>query len=89
MGLLSVTAIVIVSLVTTNRINNQDRFAVTGSGTVYAKADIANIVVGFKSGVKKTAAEATAENTKKMNNIIGALKKLDIEEKIFKLLNIP
>ena len=81
LGLLSVTAIVIVSLVTTNRLNNQDRFAVTGSGTVYAKADIANIVVGFKSGVKKTAAEATAENTKKMNNIIGALKKLDIEEK--------
>lgn len=81
LGLLAVTAVVIVSLVTTNRVNNQDRFAVTGSGTVYAKADIANIVIGFKSGVKKTAAEATAENTKKMTNIIEALKKLDIEEK--------
>ena len=81
LGLLAVTAIVIVSLVTTNKVNSQDRFSVTGSGTVYAKADIANIVIGFKSGVKKTAAEATAENTKKMNNIIEALKKLGIEEK--------
>ncbi|HQI95080.1 MAG TPA: SIMPL domain-containing protein [bacterium] len=79
--LLAVTAFVIVSLVTTNKVNSQDRFSVTGSGTVYAKADIANIVIGFKSGVKKTAAEATAENTKKMNNIIEALKKLGIEEK--------
>lgn len=83
-GILAVTAIVIVALVTTNRVNNQDRFSVVGSGTVYAKADIANIQVGFKSGIKKTAAEATTESTKKMNDIIAALKKLGIDEKDIK-----
>lgn len=84
LGSLAVTAIVIVALVMANRINNQDRFSVVGSGTVYAKADIANIQVGLKSGVKKTAAEATTESTKKMNSIIEALKKLDIDEKDIK-----
>jgi hypothetical protein len=79
-----VTAIVIVALVTTNKVNNQDRFSVVGSGTVYAKADIANIQVGFKSGIKKTAAEATTESTSKMNNIIAALKKLSIDDKDIK-----
>lgn len=82
--LLAVTAIVIVALVTTNKVNNQDRFSVVGSGTVYAKADIANIQVGLRSGIKKTAAEATTESTKKMNNIIEALKKLEIDEKDIK-----
>lgn len=83
-ALLAVTAIVITALVTTNKVNNQDRFSSIGSGTVYAKADIANIQVGFKSGIKKTAAEATTESTTKMNNIINALKKLGIEEKDIK-----
>jgi len=77
---LVVGAIVIVSLVTTNRINNQDRFSVAGSGIVYAKADIANINVGLKTGAKKTAAEATKESTDKMNSIIAELKKLSIAE---------
>ncbi|HNZ51581.1 MAG TPA: SIMPL domain-containing protein [bacterium] len=86
-ALLAVTAIVITALVTTNKTNNQDRFSSNGSGTVYAKADIANIQVGFKSGVKKTAAEATTESTAKMNNIIAALQKLGIEEKDIKTSN--
>lgn len=80
LGILVVGAIVIVSLITTNKINDQDRFNVAGSGTVYAKADIANINVGLKTGVKKTAVEATKESTNKMNSIIAELKKLKIEE---------
>lgn len=82
--ILVVGAIVIVSLMTTNKINNQDRFSVSGSGIVYAKADIANINVGLKTGVKKTAVEATKESTNKMNSIIAELKKLKIEEKDIK-----
>lgn len=83
-GILAVSGIVMMSLWTTNRSNNEDRFSVIGSGSVYAKADIANIQVGFRSGVKKTAAEATTDATTKMNEIIKALKKLGIEDKDIK-----
>ncbi|MFA5131214.1 MAG: SIMPL domain-containing protein [Patescibacteria group bacterium] len=78
---LAVAAIVIVALVMANKVNNPDRFSVVGSGTVYAKADIANIQVGLKTEAKKTAAEATLENTNKMNEIVAELKKLGIEDK--------
>ena len=78
---LAVAAIVIVALVMANKTNEQDRFSVLGSGTVYAKADIANIQVGLKTGAKTTAAEATVDSTTKMNDIISALKTLGIEDK--------
>lgn len=84
---LAVAAIVITALVMANRINNQDRFSVTGSGTVYAKADIANLEVGLKTEAKKTAALATTENTNKMNEIVAELKNLGIEEKDIKTSN--
>lgn len=81
---IAVTAIVIVALVMAKKTNEQDRFSVAGSGTVYAKADIANIQVGLKTGVKKTAFEATTASTDKMNKIIDQLKKLEIDEKDIK-----
>jgi len=84
LGILAIAAIVIVALAMANRVNNQDRFSVTGSGTVYAKADIANLGVGLKTGAKKTAAEATKYSTDKMNEIIQELKKLGIDEKDIK-----
>ncbi len=84
---LAVAAVVIVALVTTNRVQNQDRFSVTGSGTVYAKADIANIEVGLKVEAKKTAALATTESTNKMNEIVSELKALGVEEKDIKTSN--
>ncbi len=87
LGILAVAAIVIVALIMANRINNQDRFSVSGSGIVYAKADIANLQVGLKTGAKKTAAEATAESTKKMNEIMTELVNLGIEEKDIKTSN--
>jgi uncharacterized protein YggE len=70
----AISAIVIVALTEANKVNNQDRFSVVGSGTVYAKADIANIEVGLRTGTKKTAAEATQNSTTKMNDIIVELK---------------
>ena len=85
--ILVVGSIVITALAMANKTNEQDRFAVTGSGTVYAKADIANIEVGLKTEVKKTAAEATTESTKKMNEIIAEVKKLGIDEKDIKTTN--
>ncbi len=80
----AVSAIVIVALVMANKDDIQDRFTVSGSGIIYAKADIANINIGLKTGVKKTAVEATKESTNKINNIIEELKKLKIEEKDIK-----
>jgi len=85
--ILVVGGIVITALAMANKTNEQDRFAVTGSGTVYAKADIANIEVGLKTGAKKTASEATLDSTNKMNDIINELKKLSIDEKDIKTTN--
>lgn len=85
--ILAVSAIVIVALVMANKTNEQDRFSVVGSGTVYAKADIANLEVGLRTGAKKTAAEATTDSTNKMNEIVTELKKLGIEDKDIKTNN--
>jgi uncharacterized protein YggE len=85
--ILAVTAIVITALALANKTNEQDRFSVIGSGTVYAKADIANLEVGLRTGAKKTASEATTDSTNKMNDIIAELKKLGINEKDIKTTN--
>ena len=85
--ILSATAISIVAVTMALKTNNQDRFSITGSGTVYAKADIANIEVGLKTATKKTAAEATTESTDKMNKITTELKKLNIADKDIKTSN--
>ncbi|MEI7891142.1 MAG: SIMPL domain-containing protein [bacterium] len=82
--ILTVGGVLSVALLATNKNKEQDNFSVVGSGIVYAKADIANINVGVKSGTKKTAMEATKEGTSKMNSIIGEIKKLKIEDKDIK-----
>lgn len=84
---LAITAIVIVALATANANPAQDRFSVTGSGVVYAKADVANLTIGLKTEAKKTAAEATSENTQTMNEIVKELKGLDVAEKDIKTTN--
>lgn len=84
---LAITAIVIVALIMAYKDSREDTFSVNGSGTVYAKADIANIEVGLKTGTKKTAAEATAESTDKMNKIVTELKALNIAENDIKTSN--
>lgn len=84
LGILVIGAVMVTALYLNNRPDNQDRFSVTGTGTVYAKADIANITVGLKTETKKTAAEATRDNTEKMNEIITAVKELGVEEKDIK-----
>lgn len=85
-GLLAVVigAVLIAAFIAIGEKKEKDRFSVSGSGIVYAKADIANINVGLKTGAKKTAVEATQEATLKINNIIEQLKKLKIDEKDIK-----
>lgn len=85
--IIAITAIVITALYLAKAPKNEDRFSINGSGIVYAKADIANIEVGLKTGAKKTAAEATVESTNKINEIIDELKKLNIDEKDIKTTN--
>lgn len=85
--MLAVTGIVITALLSMRQDRNEDQITISGSGTVYAKADIANIEIGFKTGTKKTASEATVENSEKMNKIVAAVKKLGIEDKDIKTTN--
>ena len=84
LGLLAIAGVAVIAVIMAQKENNQDRFSVTGSGTVYAKADIANITVGLRTDVKKTAAEVTKDSTEKMNAIIVSIKELGIEEKDIK-----
>jgi len=83
-GMIVLGAVVSLAFYFPNRLNNEDRFSVTGSGTVYAKADIANLTVGLKTEVRKTAAQVTKENSEKMNEIIAAVKELGVDEKDIK-----
>ncbi len=85
--ILAATAISITAIVMALKTHHQDRFSVTGSGTVYAKADIANLEVGLRTTTKKTAAEATKEATEKMDKITTEVKNLGIEEKDIKTSN--
>lgn len=84
LGVLALSAVAIVAILSANKSDDNDRFSVSGSGTVYAKADIANMSVGLKTEVKKTAAEATKENSEKMNEVLNVLKDLGIESKDIK-----
>lgn len=81
LGILAIAGVAITALVMANKIDNEDRFSVNGSGTVYAKADIATLSVGLKTEVKPSAAEATKENTSKMNEILAVLRDLGIDSK--------
>jgi hypothetical protein len=87
-AIVCITAVVIVGFLALAKDPNiQNQFSVSGTGKVFAKPDIANLTVGVKTEIKATAAEAVKENTKKMNEIIKALKDLDIEEKDIKTVN--
>lgn len=85
--ILAMAGIVVTALLSMRQERNDDQFSISGSGTVYAKADIANIEIGLKTGTKKTATDATIESTNKMKNIVEAVKKLGIEEKDIKTSN--
>lgn len=60
--------------------------SVSDTGTVYVKPDLA--ISNFSVVTEgKTVAEALGENTKKMNAVIDAVKKLGVEEKDLKTTN--
>lgn len=80
--LLCITGIVVVALFVAGDDNDIDhQFSVSATGKVTAIPDIATLTVGVYTEAKKTAAEAVKDNTDKMNEIIVALKGIDIEKK--------
>jgi len=79
---LAIAGIVIVSVVmATKDPNTNNQLSVSATGKVTAIPDIATITVGVYTEAQPTAAEAVKNNTDKMNDIISALKGLDIEKK--------
>lgn len=86
LAVLALTAVAIVAL-TVNPNKADDRFMVSAVGTIYAKADIANIEVGVKTGTQKSPLEASSNGNEKMNQIISQLEKIGIEAKDMKTSN--
>jgi len=87
LGVLAIAGIALTSILMAHKTDNDDRFSISGIGTVYAKADIANITIGFRTETLKTAADATKESVEKMNNIVASVKDLGVEEKDIKTSN--
>jgi uncharacterized protein YggE len=65
---------------------NQNQITVSGEGKVYAKPDVALVSLGVTT-TAKTVAEATKNNTDKMNSVIQAIKDLKIDEKDIQTTN--
>lgn len=86
-GILVLAGVSMTAIIMSKQTNNEDRFSVSGSGIVYAKADIANINIGFKTDIRKEAAEASLESSDKMKAIITSLKDLGVDEKDIKTTN--
>ncbi len=82
-----IIAIVSVVMVLKNKDNKDHQFRVTAEGKVTAVPDIATLRVGVYTAAKQTAAEAVKANTRKMNQIIQALKEIGIEKKDIKTIN--
>ena len=85
LAILTLGAVAIVSLV--NRDKTDDYFTVSAEETIYAPADIANLEVGVRSGVKPSPQAAATESNDKTNNIIAELGKLGVEQKDIKTTN--
>ncbi len=82
LGMLCVTAIVIVSIVLAlEKDEPVHEFNVSATGEVTAIPDVAVLTIGVYTDAKDSATQAVTENTKKMNEIITALGEADIEDK--------
>ncbi len=80
--LLAITVIILVTVIMAlQKKDNDYQFTVSATGKVTAVPDIANIRVGVHTDIKSTAADAVKANTNKMNEIIEALKNINIKEK--------
>jgi len=80
--ILVIAALILVPTVMALQKDDVDhQFSVTATGKVTAIPDIANITVGVYTEPQTTAAAAVKDNTEKMNDIIVALKGIDIEKK--------
>ncbi|MBU1131502.1 SIMPL domain-containing protein [Patescibacteria group bacterium] len=82
---LGLVAICIISLLREKIVNPQDyQVSFTAEGRVFAKPDIAQIVVAVKTDRVKEAVQAVQNNTEKMNLVVNKIKEFGIEEKDIK-----
>ncbi len=65
---------------------NNYQITVSGEGKVYAKPDVAVVILGVTT-TAITVADATTKNTDKMNAVIDAVKNLQIDEKDIQTTN--
>lgn len=67
-------------------IESKNTISVSGEAKIYAKPDLAITVISVKTEAK-TVNEAMANNTKKMNIIIGFIKKIGVDAKDLKTVS--
>ncbi len=67
-------------------VQDQNQITVSGEGKVYAKPDVALVSLGVTTQAT-TVADATKNNTDKMNAVIEAVKNLGVEEKDIQTTN--
>ena len=87
LGVLAVTAIVIVALVMRPYHEPRPQFSSLGEGKVQVAPDIAVVRVGFSTQPKANAADAVKENTFIMNRILAVIADGGVEKKDVKTLN--
>jgi len=85
--ILAVTGIVVVALMVSNNHQIAHTFSVKATGEVFAKADVANLTLGFKTKVMPTAVKAVNQNAEKMNRIVKELEKIGIQGKDIKTVD--
>ena len=84
MGIVASAAIIITpSWLMRNRLP-ENQFSVSGEGRVFAPPNIAEISLGVVSERQPSAEAATRDNTEKMNRVIEAIKKAEVEAKDIK-----
>lgn len=67
-------------------IETKNTISVSGKGEIYTQPDLSIIILSVKTE-KTTVANAMEENAEKMNNVIEAMKNLDIEEEDLKTVS--
>jgi len=86
--ILGLVAVCIISLLRERIVNpNMYQVSFTAEGRVFAKPDIAQIVVAVRTDRVKESVKAVQNNTEKMNQVVKKIKEFGIEEKDIKTIS--
>lgn len=87
LGILAVTAVVIVALTKNPFYNAPQQFNAMGEGKILVSPDVAMVRVGFATPPKPNASEAVKENTFVMNRILALVSEQGVEKENLKTVN--